>query len=264
MWRWLVKIFSYELTSVFVCVCTIDGRGAEADPDGHFWGSCFLNTILPLSSLSHKGINFSIILAETGPRGLPGWTAGLFQRPQDLDHKLLKTFVKYPDSVSTPPLSRLYQGFKWLNKWRTRGGFTHRPMLLSPFFHLFGKTCPEFIQNVQCWCFFSPLVAFCGHVPVARLERWRRSRRCSVMRRVFSPVGLTRSTFGGKEGGKNRTEMLYLAYFHLNFRLHGHLHTKEAHTLLERQLKQNLVCVSWLNATWCTVSSVWRGSCLSK
>lgn len=41
-------------------------------------------------------------------------------------------------------------------------------------------------------------------------------------------------------------------------------HTLEHTTEMAIEQKRGLVCISWLNATWCTVSSMWCGSCLSR
>lgn len=117
-------------------------------------------------------------------------------------------------------------------------------MLLSPFVYLFGRRALSWFRMCGVGPFF-PLVALCGHVPVARLERWRRtgsSSSSSVWRAVCLLTGWSDLVnFFGKKGEEETIEMPYLSYLQRNFRSHGNLRTNEARTLLERQLKQKLV-----------------------
>lgn len=81
--------------------------------------------------------------------------------------------------------------------------------------------------------FFRSLL--CGHVPVARLERWRRlgsSSSSSVWRAVCLLTGWSDLVIflGRRARGKKEIEMPYLSYFQIKFRSHGNLRTSEAHT----------------------------------
>lgn len=185
MWRWdvgLCRLIDMN-SQVCLCVCALEQLGNRAWTDGHF----FFEHYPPLSSLSHKGINFSTILAETR-------------------------------------IKPLLSGFKWLNWWRwTSRAFTHRPVLLSPLVYLFRKRALSWFR--MCWFFFSACCSVVtSQSPGWSVED--NSSSSSVWHAVCLLTGgsdLVDFFFlgGGWRRGrgekKERTEMPYLSYFQLNF-----------------------------------------------
>lgn len=261
MWRCDVGLHRLLVVNseVCLCVCVYPWRlGNRAWADGRVWDSCFSNTFLPFFHSHTRALTFQQAWLKRGAEGLQGWTAGRFHRPRDQDHRLSRSFVKkkYPDPVSTPPLSRFYQGS---NGW-TGGGEHAGPSPIdrcSPFVPLFGR------REWDCAVLVPPPSSLRSVVP-PQPPGW------SVEGARAAPLPPQRDApcaWSDLEEGEEKTErkeMPNLSYFQPNFRLQGNLRANEAHTLLKRQRKRKLARVSWLNATWCTVSAMSRGSCSSR
>lgn len=104
MWRCDVGLHRLLVVNSEVCLCVYPWRlGNWALADGRVWDSCFLNTFLPIFH-SHKGINFSTSLAETGGRGPAETNSRTIPAPSGPGSQAFKDFCKNIRTPSPPHL----------------------------------------------------------------------------------------------------------------------------------------------------------------